>query len=243
MRICFYGRVEISMKTLGMIGGVGPESTIDYYRLIIAAYRKRKPDGSYPPIIINSVNLKEMVDLLEANNLPGLVTRIIAELQKLANAGADLGILTSNTPHMVFDEVARQTPLPLISIVQATCDAAASMGLSKLALFGSGYTMKARFFSEVFSRKEIVVLSPRADEQLYIHDRYMKELVNGIFRPETRDGLLQIVDRMKQQDHIDGLILGGTELPLILRDVPDPGIPFLDTTHIHVNAVIEQLEI
>jgi len=231
------------MKTLGMIGGVGPESTIDYYRLIIAAYRQRRPDGSYPPMIINSVNLKEMVDLLEANDLPGLVSRLVAELQKLANAGADLGILTSNTPHIVFDDIARQSSLPLISIVEATCDAAASMGLSKLGLFGSRFTMQGRFFPEVFSRKGIAVVPPNADEQAYIHDRYMKELVNGIFRPETRDGLLQIVDRMKQQDHIDGLILGGTELPLILRDVPDPGIPFLDTTRIHVNAVMEQLEI
>jgi aspartate racemase len=229
------------MKTLGMIGGVGPESTIDYYRLIIAAYRERKPGGSYPPIIINSVNLKEMLDLLEANNLPGLVTRVVAELQKLANAGADLGILTSNTPHIVFDEIARQSPLPLISIVQATCDAAAKAGLRKLGLFGSRYTMQGLFYRDVFSRKGIEVASPNPDERAYIHDRYMRELVNGVFRQETRDGLLQIVERMKQQDHIDGLILGGTELPLILRDVPDCGIPFLDTTRIHVNAVAEKL--
>jgi len=229
------------MKTLGMIGGVGPESTIDYYRLIIASYRERKPDGTYPPIIINSVNLKEMVDLLEAHNLPGLVRRIVAELQKLANAGADLGILTSNTPHIVFDEIARQSALPLISIVQATCDAAAHMGLRKLGLLGSRFTMQARFYPDVFSKEGIVVLSPHTDEQVYIHERYMNELVNGIFRQETRDGLLKIVDRMKQQDQIDGLILGGTELPLLLRDVANPGIPFLDTTRIHVNAVVEQL--
>ncbi|HXZ40675.1 MAG TPA: amino acid racemase [Terriglobales bacterium] len=229
------------MKTLGMIGGVGPDSTIDYYRLIIAAYRERRPDGSYPPIIINSVNLKEMVDLLEANNLPGLVARLVAEVGKLAKAGAELGILTSNTPHIVFDDVARQCPIPLISIVEATCDAAATMGLRKLGLVGSRYTMQARFYPDVFSRRGITLISPHADEQAYIHNRYMSELVNGIFRAETRDGLLQIVDRMKQQDHIDGLILGGTELPLILRDVPDRGIPFLDTTRIHVNAVMAQL--
>lgn len=229
------------MKTLGMIGGVGPESTIDYYRLIIAAYRERKPDGSYPPIFINSVNLKEMVDLLEASNLPGVVKRIVEELQKLANAGADLGILTSNTPHIVFDEIARQSPLPLISIVQATCDAAAGMNLRKLGLFGSRFTMQARFYPDVFARKGIEVVSPNLGEQAYIHDRYMNELVKGIFRQETRDGLLRIVDQMKQQDHIDGLILGGTELPLILRDVRDSGIPFLDTTRIHVNAVANQL--
>jgi aspartate racemase len=231
------------MKTLGMIGGVGPESTIDYYRLIIAAHRERHPDGSYPPIIINSVNLKEMVDLLEANNLTGLVSRLTAELQKLANAGADLGILTSNTPHIVFAEIARQSPIPLVSIVQATCDAAASMRLRKLGLFGSRFTMQGRFYPDVFSRSGITLVSPDAHEQTYIHDRYMKELVNGIFRQETRDGLLQIVDRLKRQEQIDGLILGGTELPLILRDVPDCGIPFLDTTRIHVNAVMAQLDL
>ena len=229
------------MKTLGIIGGVGPESTVDYYRLIISAYQQRKPDGSYPPMIINSVDLQQMVRLLEAGNLAGLAQRLVAEIQKLASAGAELALLASNTPHIVFDEIQRQSPLPLVSIVQATCDAARAQGLKKLGLFGSRFTMQGSFYQEVFSKAGIVLATPQPDEQTYIHEHYMDELVKGVFLPETRAGLLRIVDRMKDQEQIEGLILGGTELPLILRNVAGYSIPFLDTARIHVDAVIERL--
>jgi len=229
------------MKTVGIIGGVGPESTIDYYRLIIAAYREQKPDGSYPPIIINSIDLKKVLGMMEANDLTVLTDHLVDELQKLARAGADFGLLASNTPHIVFDALQRRSPIPVISIVEVTCEAAKSLCLKRLGLFGSRFTMQGRFFPEVFSRQGIRLVSPNEDERTYIHDRYMGELVKGIFLPETRAGLLKIVDRMKQQEGIEGLILGGTELPLILRDAPDCGIPFLDTAKIHVKAVVARL--
>jgi len=228
-------------KTVGIIGGVGPESTIDYYRLIIGEYQKQKPDGSYPPIIINSINLQKMVGFLEANDLASLTAALVDEIGKLARAGADFGVLSSNTPHIVFDELSRQSPIPLISIVRATCEAAKSLDLKKLGLFGSGFTMRARFFQDVFSRAGITVIVPDSTDQTYIHDKYMDELVKGIFLPETRAGLLKIVDRLQQKEGIQGLILGGTELPLILRDVPERGIPFLDTTQIHVKALVREM--
>ena len=229
------------MKTLGMIGGVGPESTIDYYRLIIAEYQKQRPDGSYPPIIINSVNLTKMVRLLEANELAGLATALAEEVGKLAKAGADFGILSANTPHIVFDEISRQSPIPLISILEVTCKEAESLHLEKLGLLGSRFTMQAKFFPEAFARAGMSIVVPDANEQTYIHDKYMGELVKGVFLPETRSGLLNIVDRMQRQQGIQGLILGGTELPLILRDVPDGGIPFLDTAAIHVKAAVAEM--
>jgi len=229
------------MKTVGIIGGVGPESTIDYYRLIIDEYRKQKPDGSYPPIIINSIDLNKAVGLLEADDLAGLTRWLVEELQKLARAGADFGLLASNTPHIVFDELSRQSPIPLISIVQATCDAARSLNLGRLGLFGSRFTMQAKFYQEAFSPAGMTLIVPQPEEQTYIHERYMDELVKGIFLPETRQGLLKIVDRLKREEGIQGLILGGTELPLILREVSDRGIPFLDTAQIHVRAVVREL--
>ena len=229
------------MKTVGVIGGMGPESTIDYYRLIIGEYQKQKPDGSYPPIIINSINLQKMVGFLEANDLASLTAALVDEIGKLARAGADFAVLSSNTPHIVFDELSRQSPIPLISIVRATCEAAKSLDLKKLGLFGSGFTMRARFFQDVFSSAGITVMVPDPTEQRYIHDRYMGELVKGIFLPATREGLLKIVDRLQQQQGIEGLILGGTELPLILRDAPERGIPFLDTARIHVKALVQEM--
>ncbi len=234
------------MKTVGIIGGIGPESTIEYYRLMIATYREQKQDGSYPLIIINSIDLTKVRDLVEANELAELTEHLAGEVQKLARAGADFGLLAAVTPHIVFDEIQRQSPIPLLSIVEATCATAKAMGLKKLGLLGTRFTMQGRFFPEVFSREGITLAVPEPDEQAYIHDRYFNELVKGIFLPETRARLLAIVDRLKEREGLQGVILGGTELPLIfrdekLRDVTGQGIPFLDTARIHVKRAIAEL--
>jgi aspartate racemase len=229
------------VKTLGIIGGLGPESTIDYYGRIIALYRARTGDGSYPQFIINSINMKKGLDFMDANNLAGMAEYLLEEIGKLARADATFGLISANTPHIVFDEVASKSPIPLISIVEATCAAAKARKLERLALFGTRYTMQATFYPKVFSREGIELLVPDPEDQNYIHDKYLNELVSGKFLPETRAGLLAIVDRMKANSDIDGLILAGTELPLILRDSEHNGIPFLDTTEIHCEAAVTEM--
>ena len=229
------------MKTLGIIGGLGPESTLDYYQRIIALYRERTRDGGYPEFIINSVNLRKGLDLMDAGDLAGMADYLVEALGKLARAGAEFGIISANTPHIVFDEVALRAPIPLISIVEATCAAAKARNLKRLALFGTRYTMQATFYQKVFLREGIALLIPELDDQDYLHDKYFSELVPGKFLPETRAGLLAIVDRMKTKSDIDGVILAGTELPLILRDPDHKGIPFLDTTKIHVEAAVGEM--
>src|SRR6266567_7282911 len=124
------------MKTLGLIGGLGPESTVDYYQRIIALYRERTGDGSYPEFIINSVDLKKGLDFMDANDLTGMADYLLQRVGKLARAGADFGLISANTPHIVFEEVASKSPIPLISIVEATCTAAKAQKLKRLALFG-----------------------------------------------------------------------------------------------------------
>src|SRR5216684_10715 len=119
------------MKTLGVIGGIGPESTIEYYRHLIATYRALKPDGSYPAIVINSINVKTLLDMIEANDRVKMTEFLLGEIQKLASAGAQCGLLAANTPHIVFDEIRRQSPIPLVSIVEATCEAAQNVGFEK----------------------------------------------------------------------------------------------------------------
>jgi aspartate racemase len=230
------------MKTLGIIGGLGPESTIDYYGKIIALYRQRTGDGSYPQFIINSINLKKGLDFMDANNLPGMADYLVEEIGRLILAGATFGLISANTPHIVFDEVASRSSIPLISIVEATCTAAKAKKLKRLALFGTRYTMQATFYPKVFSREGIDLLLPGPEDQTYIHNKYLNELVSGKFLPATRAGLLAIVDRLKTGSDIDGVILAGTELPLILRDSEHNAIPLLDTTEIHCEAaVIEML--
>src|SRR5690242_21080512 len=107
------------MKTLGMIGGVGPESTLDYYKNLISLYRERKPDGHYPQFVINSIDLQTGIDFLEANDLAGMAEFLLREIDVLARAGADFGIIAANTPHIVFDDIAPKLPIPFISIVGA----------------------------------------------------------------------------------------------------------------------------
>src|SRR5437762_2273517 len=165
------------MKSLGIIGGVGPESTIEYYRNIIALYRERQRDGSYPEFIINSVNLKKGLDFMTANNLAGMADYLLEEIGKLARAGANFGLISANTPHIVFDEVASKSPIPLISIVEATCAAAKARKLKRLALFGTSFTMQATFYPKVLSREEIELLVPEQNDRDYIHDKYLNELV------------------------------------------------------------------
>lgn len=124
--------------------------------------------------------------------------------------------------------------------MQATCGAAKEIGLNRVGLFGTRFTMQAGFYQESCGRAGITVITPNLEEQIYVHERYVQELVNGIILPETLRSLLDIVGTMKQRDQIEGLILGGTELPLILKD-GGHGIPFLNTTRIHVNAALDRL--
>lgn len=229
------------MKTVGIIGGIAPDSTIEYYRFIIASYREQRNDGSYPSIIINSIDMTKMRSLIEAGELAEVTDYLAGEIQRLERAGADFGLMASNTPHIVFDEVRRRSNIPLLSIVEATCEEAKALGLKKLGLFGTRFTMLGGFYAELFSREGMTVVLPDEDEQAYIHDRYMSELVEGRFLPETRERLLAIADGLKTRAGIEGLILGGTELPLILRDAANPGMPFLDTTRIHVRRVVAEL--
>ncbi len=227
------------MKTIGMIGGLGPESTVDYYKLLIASYRERITDDSYPHLLINSINLQNVVRRLDASDHAGLVEYLITELRSLEAAGAEIGFIGANTPHIVFDELRRRSNIPLVSIVEATCQAVQAIHLTRVGLIGSRYTMQGRFFPDVFSKNGIELITPPAAEQDWIHAHYMGELVKGVFLPETRDEFMAIADRMKQRHAIQALILGGTELPLLLRGVSSD-IPFLDTAKIHVQKVLAE---
>ncbi|PYS81432.1 MAG: aspartate racemase, partial [Acidobacteria bacterium] len=137
--------------------------------------------------------------------------------------------------------VRARSPIPLISIVEATCEAAAGLNLKKIALFGTRFTMQGRFYPKVFSRAGITLVVPEADEQAYIHDKYMNDLVHGIVLPETRARLLRILDKMKERDGVEALILGGTELSLIIKDPEHNGLPILDATKIHVARIVAEL--
>ena len=224
------------MRTLGIIGGIAPGSTVDYYRLIIAAYREQKQDGSYPSILINSIDVTRLLQLVAANRLEELTDWLLWEVDRLARAGAEVGLLASNTPHLVFPELSRQSAIPLLSIVDAASDAAAELGLRTVGLLGTQFTMQGRFYPEVFAQRGIAVLAPSAGDQAYVHEKYMKELIPGEFLPSTRQRFLAIIERLKRSG-AEAVLLAGTELPLRLRDT-DCAAPLLDATRIHVSRAV-----
>jgi len=229
------------MKTLGIIGGIAPESTVEYYRQTIARYRERTAGGDYPSIIINSIDLKRLLALVAGGQLEELTDYLLAELSRLVSAGAQVGLLASNTPHIVFGELRARCPLPLISIVEAAAGATRARGFRRVGLLGTRSTMESRFYPDAFATQGIEVIPPFPDERDYVHGRYVGELVNGVFRDDTRQGVLAILDRMRQRDRVEAVILGGTELPLLFREGPAPNLPLLDTTRIHVDRAVEAM--
>ena len=227
-------------KTLGLIGGTGPESTIEYYRLLIAKYREQA-DGNAPSLIVNSINLKQLIEWMNAGELPKVADYISGAIDSLRRAGADLAALTANTPHIVFDELRQRSAIPLVSIVEATCDHAQAMGLRSAALFGTRFTMQAPFYPAAFARSDVKLVLPNDEEQNYIHEIYFGELLKDVFLPETRVKLLEIADTMRARDGVEAIILAGTELPLVIPDKEHNRMPLLDTTRIHVDRLIAEM--
>jgi aspartate racemase len=224
------------VKTIGVVGGIGPESTVDYYRLILASSRKRGIDRGQA-VLINSIDVTRLLDLAGSDNRDELADFLLQAVESLARAGADLALFAANTPHLVFDEVQCRASIPLVSIVAATCEVAEALGLKRVGLLGTRFTMQGRFYPDVFSPRGVAVVVPGPEDQAYVHEKYVRELVPGTFQADPRDSFVRVLNRMRESDDIEGVILGGTELPLLLRDVVYP-LPLLDTTRIHVDAAV-----
>ena len=227
------------VKRMGILGGMAPESTIEYYRIITTLCRERGIGYNYPVIIIHSLNFQEFINLVESGDLSKLTTKLCEGINSLCNAGADFALMASNTPHIVFDDVAARSPIPLLSIVEETGKVAKDSGFGKVGLFGTKYTMQVGFYNNLLSKKYgISVVIPQENDQNYIHGKIMTELVTSRVVSETRRELSRIAQRLVSKEGIEALILGCTELPLILSE-EILGIPVLDTTMIHAKAALD----
>ncbi|MGE5812110.1 MAG: aspartate/glutamate racemase family protein, partial [Ignavibacteria bacterium] len=199
-------------KILGLIGGIGPESTIDYYKMIIKKFRERFATNDYPHFLINNINLTEMLSYVKENKLDVLSGFLAKEIKKLEEAGADFGALASNTPHIVFDELQKKVNLPLLSIVEECFKEISRKKIKRVGLFGTLSTMDGGFYQTTGRKYSIEVITSDKKSKEYINKIYFEELVLGIINPSTKKELINIVSRMKDNDEIKGLILGGTEL-------------------------------
>ncbi|HKC81821.1 MAG TPA: amino acid racemase [Gemmatimonadaceae bacterium] len=227
------------MVTLGIVGGLGPESTIDYYRRILEAWKRDDPSSS-PSIIIDSLDVDRGLRLVE-HDRPGMIEYLAASLDRLAAAGSNFAAMAANTPHVVFDELVARSPIPIVSIVEACAEEAKRRDLRRLGLLGTRFTMEGSFYPTVFARRGMEVVSPNKEERTWIHDCYVGQMLKGDFRNETRDGVISVIRRLREEEKVDGVILGGTELTLLLSDPVVEGIPALDTTALHVDAIVERL--
>jgi len=227
------------VATLGIVGGLGPESTIDYYRRILERWKRDDPSSS-PSIIIDSLDVDRGLRLVE-HDRPALIEYLAGSLKRLAAAGADFAAMAANTPHVVFDELVALSPIPVLSIVEACAEEAQRRDLRRLGLLGTRFTMEGSFYPAVFNRRGIALVSPNKEERTWIHDCYVGQLLKGDFRNEARDGVTSVIKRLREEEKIDGVVLGGTELTLLLSAPVVEGIPALDTTALHVDAIVKRL--
>ncbi|HKB54948.1 MAG TPA: amino acid racemase [Ramlibacter sp.] len=227
------------MASVGLVGGLGPESTIDYYRRILEAWQREDP-ASTPSMVIDSLDVQRALKLVERDR-PALTEYLLGSLRRLAAAGVNFAAITANTPHIVFDELAAGTPLPLLSIVEVCAAEARRRGFSRVALLGTRFTVEAPFYPAVCARYGIQVVRPDAAERTWVHERYVGELLKGEFRDDTRRGFVALLARLRDEERVDAVVLGGTELPLLLPSPVIAGLPALDTTALHVAAIVERL--
>jgi aspartate racemase len=227
------------MKRLGLVGGLGPESTIDYYRRILEAAKKANLEAS-PSIVIDSLDVQRGL-YLSGNDRRGLIDYVAGSVQRLIGAGVDFIAIAANTPHMVFDELVARSAVPMVSIVEACAVEARRLSLSRVLLLGTRFTMEAPFYPEVFGRYGIEVATPDERDREWIHDRYVNQMLNGKFSAATREEFLSFITDFRATRSIDGIVLGGTELTILLDSSVVSGIPVLDTTALHVSAIVDRL--
>lgn len=228
-----------NMKIIGLIGGLGPEATTEYYNDLINTFKNETGDLNYPEIIIYSVNMSVFIGLMKENKYEEAANLLVSKIDALHKAGAEFAAITANTPHLMFNEIKERSRLPLISIVEATRDQCEKMGLRRAGLLGTGFTMNADFYQTSFSEKGIKVVLPDEEDKQIINTKLFSEIELGIFKDETRQLLESIIGKMKNEKRIDSVIMGCTELPLILKEDTYSGLPSLNTTKIHAKAIAD----
>ena len=228
------------MKKLGLVGGMGPQSTMPYYIGTVYGVQERTSPDFFPPLTIESVNVFEVLRLIGAGKMDEVTAYLLTAIENLRQAGADLAALTANTAHIVYDRLEQVSPLPLVSIVTATRDHALASGLHRIALLGTRFTMEQDFYKTPFIDSGIEIIVPDEDERCYIDRTITSELEYGVVKPETLLEYQNILQRMKDDDRIEAAILGCTELPLLLNDGNSP-VPVLDTVKIHTATLVDEI--
>lgn len=225
------------MKKIGIIGGLSPESTVSYYLHITRTYVERFGDYSYPDIIIYSVNLENYHGWRSQDRWDLIADDLVFSAKQLKAAGADFGLIATNTMHKVFDEVADAVDLPLINLIDETARYAKELKLKTLGLLGTRYTMSDGFYQDKLSGFDLETIVPSPGDQEIIHRIIVEELIRGHFSEESRSDYTKIINGLVSQG-AQGIILGCTEIPLLVKQ-DDVHVPLLDTAVIHAEAALD----
>jgi len=228
------------MKKLGLIGGMGPESTIPYYHDIVYGVQEALGENVFPELTIESVNVFKVLGLCGEQKYDELAEYLMGAINNLVKSGADFAALSANTPHIVFDRLKENSPIPLISIIEATCEEAKRRGLKKIGLLGTIFTMTGEFFKVPFVETGIDIVIPSEEEMQLINEKISTELELGIVKEDTLTAFQHIIAHMKEETGIEAIILGCTELPLLLNDEVSP-VPCLDTMQIHIQTLVKAI--
>ena len=230
------------MTRVGIIAGIGPESTIAYYRLIIETFQEEIGSDDYPEFTLHNISLKKMLSFVDANDLDGLVEFLKERIEILENSGVEYVALASNTPHLVVDQLRDKINLPIISIVEHTCRHISEKGLNRALLIGTKSTMSSGFYQQVANQYGIEIIVPNKGDQNIIHDKYVNEIMHNRVSAETKAQLLKMIQRNIRTKKIEGLILGGTELPLAIGQSDFQNLQIFNTTRIHVNSIVNRIK-
>ena len=225
------------MKKIGLIGGITPESTILYYRILNQLNLNNLGSPHSAQVVINSFDFGQISNLQKVSNWK-MLNKIMAEAGKnLEDAGANCIIICANTMHLCIDAVKKAVNIPVIHIAEATAKSIIEKKITKVALLGTKYTMEKDFFTDVLSSFKIKAIIPNLEEREIIHNVIYDELSIGIINPTSKEKYINIINRLLK-DGAEGVILGCTEIPLLISQ-KDVSVPIFDTTKIHATAAFE----
>ena len=223
-------------KTIGILGGMSPESTVAYYEYITRTYTQRFGDYGYPEILIYSVSFQSYVDWPEEDRWDRVAEGLSQAARTLEMAGADFLLIATNTMHIVFDEVEANVNVPMLSLLDTLGEAIERRGMKTVGLLGTAFTMEKTFYHDALAERGIEVLVPKAEDRRRVNDVIYDELVAGEIRDDSRETFLTIINELAERG-AEGVILGCTEIPLLV-DEEAAGMVLFDTTTIHAEAAL-----
>ena len=226
------------MKKIGLVGGTGPESTVMYYKELNSKIDEATGGKNMPEIVIDSVDFRKAWELVSTEQYKDLADYLSEKVNNLAKAGAEIITLTAATMHIVFDEIENDTKISLVSIPKAICDEVLEKGYKKVGLLGTIFTMEQDFMKQDLRMAGIDVVVPdKADREL-VAKKIFEELEFGVVKESTLQEFNAIIAKMQNEHQIEAVVLGCTELPLILNE-ENCVLPCLDSVAIHIKKLIE----